>query len=233
MYMGYDIYPTLHGNPPRAIVSPFLKSAKKTHLGKGATMHASNVGEIRIGWSSNRGHKALEIWGRSPNRGRIFPRSFKPPPFLELKLEKGWGFLGGGSASPSLNCFLEFRTSNRLIWCILEWEILKNWLFQRKHRETFKTNELNWPPLWKLCPKLGVNEILGVSGPSNLSHSLPPVVASLHSSRIWTINSKITFQHWVTFRYVAFPGKQWKYGSYGKIWPPGRNIHFLPWSYCA
>ena len=74
--------------------------------------HASKVGGVWIGRSPNRGREAPEIWGRSPNRGRS-PR------------KSGGRGLGRGLGEPLPRKFLEFRTSNRSIWCIVERGIRK------------------------------------------------------------------------------------------------------------
>ena len=74
--------------------------------------HASKVRGVWIGRSPNRGREAPEIWGRSPNRGRS-PR------------KSGGRGLGRGLGEPLPRNFLEFRTSNRSIWCIVERGIRK------------------------------------------------------------------------------------------------------------
>ena len=70
---------------------------------------------IRIGWSPNRGREAPEIWRRNPNWGRS-PRKI--------------GARGLGEPLPRK--FLEFQTSNRSLWCIVEREILKKIEFSKK-----------------------------------------------------------------------------------------------------
>ena len=77
MYMGYDIYLTLHGNPPKAIVSPFLKSAKKAHLGKGATM-LQTLGRSESDEARIEGTKRLRFEGEARIEGEIFPQSLEP-----------------------------------------------------------------------------------------------------------------------------------------------------------
>ena len=114
---------------PRAMVSPFLISAKKTHLGRGATtlqtLGKSESDEARI-----EGTKRLRFEGEARIEGEFFLDPSNPHPFSGLSPKKGRGFPGGGSASPSPEQFSEFRTSNRSISCILELEILKNRLFK-------------------------------------------------------------------------------------------------------
>ena len=67
---------------------------------------------VWIGRSPNRGREAPEIWGWSPNRGWS-PR------------KSGERGLGRGLGEPLPRKFLEFRTSNRSIWCIVEKGIRK------------------------------------------------------------------------------------------------------------
>ena len=67
---------------------------------------------VWIGRSPNRGREAPEIWGWSLNRGRS-PR------------KSGGRGLGRGLGEPLPRKFLEFRTSNRSIWCTVEKGIRK------------------------------------------------------------------------------------------------------------
>ena len=133
-------------NPPRAIVSPFLKSAKKTHLGRGATtlqtLKRSESDESQI-----EGTKRLRFEGEVRIEGEFFLDPSNPHPFSGLSPRMGGEFLGGGSVSPSPEQFLEFQTSKSFNLVYIRMGNLEKWTFQRKPRETFKTNELNRPPL--------------------------------------------------------------------------------------
>ena len=172
MYMGYDIYPALQCSagyisvhiycravtarqPPRAIVSPFLKSAKKTHLGKGTTtlqtLGRSESDEARI-----EGTKRLRFEGEAQIEGEFVLDPSNPPTFLGLKPEKGWGVPGWGLGEPlprTIFGILNFKSFN-LVY--IRMGNLEKSTFQRNPRETFKTNELNRPPCTlKALSKIG------------------------------------------------------------------------------
>ena len=194
--------------PRRALVSPFLESAKIWPI-----------------WTRAQPH--FKSWGSESDEARI--EGTKRSRFeVEARIEgeareRVGGFRGGGSASPSPEQFLEFRNSNQSFWCILEREILKKSTSQKNIKNIKDERVKPTPHVKSSVQNWGFNKSVGGSWTLQPSPSLPPVVVPLHLGQIWTINSKITFQHWVTFRYVAFPGKQWKYGSSGKIWPPWKK----------
>ena len=126
-----------------------------------------------------------ESSAQSARYSRAKPESRATP---EKKREGGvWG-----SMSPSPENCLEFRNSNRSIWYIVEKGILKKSTFHRQHRKPFQTNELNRPPCYKLCPKLGSQKKFWGSWPP---FPRSPLVAPLRAQSINCQQCRINFEY--------------------------------------
>ena len=125
----------------RAIVSPFLRSAKKTHLGKGTTT-LQTLGRSESDEAQIEGTKPLRFEGEARIEGEFLLDPSNPTLSIGLK-----GVPGRGLGEPLPRTIFGISNFKLFNLVYIRMGNLEKSTFQRKPRETFKTNELNRPPL--------------------------------------------------------------------------------------